>query len=37
MKSRSTVDMDEAEKYTHFKTVKMVEKELGLDEDSEED
>ncbi|PUZ67150.1 hypothetical protein GQ55_3G410000 [Panicum hallii var. hallii] len=37
MKSRSTVDMDEAEKRTHFKTVKMVEKERGLDEDSEED
>jgi hypothetical protein len=29
--------MDEAEKRTHFKTVKMVEKELGLDADSEED
>jgi hypothetical protein len=37
MKSRSTADMDEAEKRAHFKTVKMVEKELGLDEDSEED
>jgi ribosomal protein L32E len=37
MKSRSTADMDEAEKRTHFKAVKMVEKELGLDEDSEED
>jgi hypothetical protein len=35
MKSRSIADMDEAEKRTHFKTVKMVEKELGLDEDSE--
>jgi hypothetical protein len=29
--------MDEAEKRTHFKDVKMVEKELELDEDSEED
>jgi hypothetical protein len=29
--------MDETEKRTHFKAVKMVEKELGLDEDSEED
>jgi hypothetical protein len=37
MKSRSTVDMDEAEKRTNFKAVKMVEKEFGLDEDSEED
>jgi hypothetical protein len=37
MKSRSTADMDEAKKLTHFKAVKMVEKELGLDEDSEED
>jgi hypothetical protein len=37
MKSRSTADMDEAEKHTHFRAVKMVEKELGLDEDSEED
>jgi hypothetical protein len=37
MKSRSTADMDEAEKRTHFKAVKMVEKELGLNEDSEED
>jgi hypothetical protein len=37
MKSRSTADMDKAEKRTHFKAVKMVEKELRLDEDSEED
>jgi hypothetical protein len=37
MTSRSTADMGEAEKRTHFKTVKMVEKELGLDKDSEED
>jgi hypothetical protein len=37
MKSRSTADMDEAEKRTHFKAVKMVEKEFGLDENSEED
>jgi hypothetical protein len=37
MKSRSTADMDEAEKCTHFKAIKMVEKELGLDENSEED
>jgi hypothetical protein len=37
MKSRSTADMDEEEKRTHFKSVKMVEKEFGLDEDSEED
>ncbi|PUZ54416.1 hypothetical protein GQ55_5G130200 [Panicum hallii var. hallii] len=38
MKSQSTADMDEAEKRTHFKTVKMVEeKEFGLDEDLEED
>jgi hypothetical protein len=29
--------MDEAEKHTHFKAIKMVENELGLDEDSEED
>jgi hypothetical protein len=29
--------MDEAEKRTHFKAVKMVKKELGLDENSEED
>jgi hypothetical protein len=29
--------MDEAEKCTHFKAVKMVEKEIGLDEDLEED
>jgi hypothetical protein len=35
MKFRSTADMDETEKRTHFKAVKMVEKELGLDEDSE--
>jgi hypothetical protein len=37
MKFRSTADMDEAEKRTDFKAVKMVEKEVGLDEDSEED
>jgi hypothetical protein len=37
MKSRSTADMDEAEKHTHFKAIKMVETELGLDKDSEED
>jgi hypothetical protein len=37
MKSRSAADTDEAEKRAHFKAVKMVEKELGLDEDSEED
>jgi hypothetical protein len=37
MKSRSTADMDEAEKRTHFKAIKIVEKEFGLDEDSEED
>jgi hypothetical protein len=37
IKSQSTADMDEAEKRTHFKAVKMVEKEFGLDEDSKED
>jgi hypothetical protein len=37
MKSRLTANMDEAEKHTHFKAVKMVEKEFGVDEDSEED
>jgi len=37
MKSRSTADMDEAEKRTHSKAVKMVEKELGLYDDDEED
>jgi hypothetical protein len=29
--------MDEVEKRTHFKAIKLVGKEVGLDEDSEED
>ena len=37
MKSRPTADMDEVEKRTHSKAVKMVEKELGLYDDDEED
>ena len=38
MKDRSTIDMDEAEKCTHAKAMKMVEKELGLqDDEAEED
>ena len=39
MRDRSTADMNEAEKRTHAKAIKMVEKEFGLqdDEDEEED
>lgn len=37
MKDRSTTDMDEAEKRKHDKAMKMVEKELGLQDDEDED
>lgn len=37
MKDRSTTDMDEAEKRTHAKAMKMVEKELGLQDDEDEE
>jgi len=37
MKDRSTTDMDEAEKRKHDKAMKIVEKELGLEDDEDED
>ena len=37
MKDRSTDDMNEAEKRKHAKAIKMVEKELGLEEDDDEE
>ena len=37
MKDRSTTGMDEAEKRTHAKAMKMVEKELGLQDDEDEE
>lgn len=37
MKDRSTTDMDEADKRTHTKAMKMVEKELGLHDDEDEE
>jgi hypothetical protein len=37
MKDRSTVDMNEAEKRKHAKAMKMVEKELGLEDDADEE
>ncbi|XP_071682401.1 uncharacterized protein [Lolium perenne] len=37
MKDRSTVDMNEAEKRKHAKAMKMVEKELGLEDDDDEE
>ena len=36
-KDRSTTDMDEEEKRTHAKAMKMVEKELGLQDDEDEE
>ena len=37
MKDRSTADMDDAEKRKHAKALKMVEKELGLEDDDDEE
>jgi hypothetical protein len=37
MKDRSTADMDAAEKRKHVKAIKMVEKELGLEDDDDEE
>lgn len=37
MRDRSTADMNEAEKRTHAKAIKMVEKELGLQDDEDEE
>ena len=37
MKDRSTTNMDEADKRTHEKAMKMVEKELGLHDDDEDE
>jgi hypothetical protein len=37
MKDRSTDDMNEGEKRKHAKAIKMVEKELGLEDDDDEE
>jgi hypothetical protein len=37
VKDRSTVDMNEAEKRKHAKAMKMLEKELGLEDDDDEE
>ena len=37
MRDRSTANMNEAEKRTHAKAIKIVEKEFGLEDDEDEE